>query len=261
MASKRAKNKRLTILPTEEIDAYFGLPRFTDAERSHYFSLSNDEHKLSQTLSSHTQWYFILQLGFFKAKKQFFIINHRDVAINTRFIAQTYQGQKPRKKVSEDTHRKIRKMILKHLDVFDDSQESRDKIQQRADELTKSTLDTKSIFDSLYDFVTKSKYIIPKYSTFQNIISNALKQESLRLQNILENLLPQYATKALNKLLAIDNNYYEITAVKKDQKNFRHEEVKKLLSIRKITIAYTMSPKEWCQNYRLLKAWSSIMHH
>ncbi|OGT59019.1 MAG: hypothetical protein A3F43_06615 [Gammaproteobacteria bacterium RIFCSPHIGHO2_12_FULL_42_10] len=58
------QNKRIAILSDEEINFYFSLPCFSDTERSHYFSLSEAEYKVNQTLSSATQWYFILFLYF-----------------------------------------------------------------------------------------------------------------------------------------------------------------------------------------------------
>lgn len=228
--TKKAINKRLTLLSPEEIDSYFGVPQFTDIERSHYFSMSDEEHRLSQTLSSQTQWYFILQLAYFKAKKQFFIVDHNAAKVDVDFIVQTYQRQKPRKNVSEDSHRKIRKMLLGHCNISDDLSTARTELHQRAQELVMTTHNPKTIFISLYDYMAKSNYIIPQYSTFQKTISYALQQESTRLQKILDKLLPQYAVNALNQLLAVKDNFYEITSVKKDQKNFRHEEVKKVIN-------------------------------
>ncbi len=223
------KSKRLSILSSEEIELYFGLPQFSDTERSHYFSLTDPELKLSRTLSSHTKWYFILQLGYFKAKKQFFIISHRKVKSDIDFIARTHQCIKPHKDVSEDTHRKVRQIILSCFNFSDDINIIKSKIMDKANDTASSTIDPKALFKSLYDCLTESKWIIPGYSTFQNIISNALKQESLRLQNILQKLLPQYAVKAMNKLLSVDEQYYEITSIQKDQKNFRYNEVQKII--------------------------------
>jgi hypothetical protein len=83
-------NKRQAIFSYEEIDFYFSLPCFSDTERSHYFSLSEAEYKINQTLSSATQWYFILQLGYFKAKKQFFIFKYPQIKSDAEFIKKIY---------------------------------------------------------------------------------------------------------------------------------------------------------------------------
>ena len=43
-------------------------------------------------------------------------------------------------------------------------------------------------------------------------------------------MLPQYAVNTLDKLLNVENQYYEITAVKKDQKSFKYKEVQKIIA-------------------------------
>ena len=62
--------KRLRILGDDEIEAIYGRPHFTHEERRQYFSLSQPEKELLTELRSvKSQTYFILQLGYFKAKK------------------------------------------------------------------------------------------------------------------------------------------------------------------------------------------------
>ncbi|MEO8402004.1 MAG: DUF4158 domain-containing protein [Gammaproteobacteria bacterium] len=223
-------NKRLAILSHEEIDFYFSLPCFSDTERSHYFSLSEAEYKINQTLSSATQWYFVLQLGYFKAKKQFFVFQYSQIKTDAEFIKRIYQCDLSRKSISEDTHRKIRHMILTHLKYNDDIPTIKNYLINKSQSIVSDTIDPKSIFRLLYDYMEMSSFIIPQYSTFQSIISAALKQESLRLQNTLQKMLPQYAVNTLDKLLNVENQYYEITAVKKDQKNFKYKEVQKIIA-------------------------------
>ena len=65
--------KRLRILGDDEIEALYERPHFTPEERWQYFALSQTEKEVLQTLRSvKSQIYFILQLGYFKAKHLFF---------------------------------------------------------------------------------------------------------------------------------------------------------------------------------------------
>ncbi len=74
--------KRLTILTVKEIQGLYGLPQFTDEEQATYFALDPlVKQQLDQLRNITTSVYFILQLGYFKAKKQFFI-SHRETLIN-----------------------------------------------------------------------------------------------------------------------------------------------------------------------------------
>jgi hypothetical protein len=83
--------KRLRILGDDEIEAIYGIPRFTHEERRQYFSLSQPEKELLTELRSvKSQTYFILQLGYFKAKKLFFTFNLREVEEDVQYILQQY---------------------------------------------------------------------------------------------------------------------------------------------------------------------------
>jgi hypothetical protein len=66
-------SRRLSILTAAEIDALHGLPRFTEDNRRLHFDLSRTERLLVvRTMSAAV--HLILQLGYFKAKSQFFAL-------------------------------------------------------------------------------------------------------------------------------------------------------------------------------------------
>ena len=61
---------RLTILTPKELQALYGLPQFTDEERDAYFALDPRQKQALNVYRTFTaKTYFILQLGYFKAKK------------------------------------------------------------------------------------------------------------------------------------------------------------------------------------------------
>jgi hypothetical protein len=61
---------RLTILTPKEIQAVYGIPQFTPEERDAYFALDPREKQALTGYRTFTaKTYFILQLGYFKAKK------------------------------------------------------------------------------------------------------------------------------------------------------------------------------------------------
>lgn len=65
--------KRLKILGVEEIEALYERPCFTHEERVEYFTLSSDEETVLERLhSKKSRLYFVLQLGYFKARHLFF---------------------------------------------------------------------------------------------------------------------------------------------------------------------------------------------
>src|SRR6266850_8310666 len=71
--------KRLRILGDEEIDALYGRPRFTPDERQEYFAFSPPELTALEQFRSHpSRLYCMLQLGYFKARQQFFVFSLRE---------------------------------------------------------------------------------------------------------------------------------------------------------------------------------------
>jgi hypothetical protein len=72
--------KRLAILGTAEIEDIYGRPCFTPEERDEYFMLSPEEKAaMAQLHSVKSRTFFILQLGYFKARAMFFIFDLGDV--------------------------------------------------------------------------------------------------------------------------------------------------------------------------------------
>ena len=83
--------RRLAILTAGEVDDLYGLPRFTAEDRQLYFDLSAAErtavdavHTLSIAV------HLTLQLGYFKAKRQFFLSRPEAVREDVRYILQQY---------------------------------------------------------------------------------------------------------------------------------------------------------------------------
>ena len=66
--------RRLSVLTAQEIDDLSGLPRFTQDDRRLYFDLSASEHESVKAVHTTTAAvHLVLQLGYFKAKRQFFV--------------------------------------------------------------------------------------------------------------------------------------------------------------------------------------------
>ncbi|MCU7850433.1 MAG: DUF4158 domain-containing protein [Candidatus Thiodiazotropha sp. (ex Lucinoma kastoroae)] len=72
----KANQNRLSILTQSEIQAYFGIPRLTQEDREYYFELAANKVKLiSENWPLNSKLYFVLQLGYFKARRMFFSFN------------------------------------------------------------------------------------------------------------------------------------------------------------------------------------------
>ena len=70
----KENSKRLHIIGANEIAAIYDLPRFSAEDQAHYFSLSAHERAVLPELRTYTsRIFFVLQLGYFKAVRQFFL--------------------------------------------------------------------------------------------------------------------------------------------------------------------------------------------
>src|SRR3954470_16173314 len=91
MPTENTAQKRLRILGDDEIEALYGRPRFAEEERTQFFALSPAERVvLEQFHSIKSRIYWILQLGYFKAKQLFFTFAFPEVAEDARYIQEQF---------------------------------------------------------------------------------------------------------------------------------------------------------------------------
>ena len=84
---------RIRILSDDEIEALYGRPYFTHEERAEYFALSAAEKAaLTQLRFSNAKILFLLQLGYFKARRMFFVFEPQEVEEDIRFLRERYLG-------------------------------------------------------------------------------------------------------------------------------------------------------------------------
>jgi uncharacterized protein DUF4158 len=84
-------SRRLAILTAREIHDLYGLPCFTEQERCVYFDLSPAEHDAVEAVHTDAAAvHLVLQVGYFKAKRQFFIYKPEMVRDDLRHIVKRY---------------------------------------------------------------------------------------------------------------------------------------------------------------------------
>ena len=71
--------KRLKILGAKEKEEIYGIPCFGQADRIEHFALTKDqESELSMLRSLKSKAMFVLQLGYFKSRRMFFVYGFDD---------------------------------------------------------------------------------------------------------------------------------------------------------------------------------------
>lgn len=237
--SETKSAQRLKILTDEQISSVYGRPQFNDAERTHFFSLSDDllkTLKLKSTNGKETlsKLYFILQLGYFKARHLFFSLQYNDNEIldDIRFIMNTYMPNDniPKKSPVKSIKAKIKNQILKILNFRDDFEETNKLSLEKAAIIVRRTNKITDIFEELMNFLKESKIVLPPYSRMQKIIGKSLKNENIRIMEIIKKHIKEPIINAIENLLSLEDAFYKITELKFDAKCFQTQEMKYELS-------------------------------
>ena len=91
---------------------------------------------------------------------------------------------------------------------------------QQAAQIVRRDVTPGFIVAELIAYLNEHKIIRPGYTTFQDLISEALSAERLRLGSLLEEVLDEAAKAALAQLLVRDDTLSELAALKQDAKDF-----------------------------------------
>jgi TnpA family transposase len=224
------RTMRLRILSDDEIHALYERPRFTQEEREEYFVLSAEENAaLAQLHSLKSRMFFILHLGYFKARRMFFTFSLRDVEEDAAHIRRKYflfyDDADPA--IAEGTRLKHQRLILNLCKYRNIDAVIRRTLEARARQTAAVCGKPIYIFRELMDHLAEQRVVAPGYSTMQDIIGGALAHEQRRLAAIVENHVDPTAKEALDRLLENPNGLHEITLLKRDPRDFSNREIRR----------------------------------
>ena len=227
----KSSGNRLTILSQKEIQDLYDLPKMSYEDRIKFFLLNTLEKKeLSHFRLLRAKIYFILQLGYFKAKKMFFNFSFNAVEDDTQFILQNHfpgvyhiEGRG----LSLIPRLNQQKRILKLLGYRALSKTDKKELLGKAKYL--ATIYTKPVylFKELFNDMESRRVVFPAYSFFQVIIGNALSYETARLAKLVQEKMSQDIKEQFDKLLTAETNLYELTLLKKEPRDFSNSEIKR----------------------------------
>jgi hypothetical protein len=169
-----APSQRLRILTEEEIGALYGRPCFSADDRLHSFALTQPEHDLFVSFGQpHVQLYFILQLGYFKAKQIFFTFTFDQVAEDVAYIRERYFSTVQRLKLRLLNKRTILKQRQSILSLFQYrlcTATDRQRLLLRARQVARISSKPIYVFRALLDYLTEQRIVSPGYSVLQEAI-------------------------------------------------------------------------------------------
>jgi TnpA family transposase len=224
--------KRLHILDDEEIEALYGRPCLSGDDRSSVFTLTQPEKDL---LASFThlpiQLYFLLQLGYFKAKQLFFTFTFDEVIEDVTYLLERYFPEAPRtelRMLNKRTILKQRQRILKLFGYRLCTPTDRQDLFLRAQQAARISSKPIYILRDLLHYLTEHRLVKPGYTFLQEeLVGKAVTAEGKRLTSMLHTLLSSEECLALDALLTETDELYSITRLKRQPKDFSLGEMRR----------------------------------
>ena len=221
--------KRIRILGDDEIEAIYGIPRFTNEERIEYFSLlPSEKAMLEQRHSIKSRIYFILQLGYFKARHLFMDFSIREVFEDAKYIQERYfpDFQLTEIKIKYATRTNQQRLILSLSNYRNCDAEERWKLETKAQQAAVVCSKPIYIFREIIHYLSKEHIVVPVYSFLQDTIGKALKDEQNRMVSIVRRHLKPSDIQLLKSLLSDSQGLHEITLLKREPKDFSLKEIR-----------------------------------
>ena len=220
---------RLKILADDEIEALYTHLPFTDEDRQLYFSLPETERTAIRHLPIKTRIYFILQLGYFKAQKQFFTFLLDEVTDDLIYIHHAHFAMHEIENyaVTPKTRANQQWIILDLCRYRLCAEEERHALEMKASQLAKVSSKPIYIFRELLQHLEENKIVIPPYTYLQDAIGKVLQQEQRRLIEFAKAQLSPEDVAILNNLLQNPQGLYEVTHLKRSPKDFGSREMKR----------------------------------
>ena len=90
------QQNRITLLSEAEINDFYARPSFDRPAQKEYFSLSRAEQNIvNRYRNVKSKIYFILQLGYFRAGRNFYDFNFENVQTDVSYVLKTYFHRQP----------------------------------------------------------------------------------------------------------------------------------------------------------------------
>lgn len=221
-------DKRIKILNDREIDNLYSLPKFTFEDQIVFFSLNNQEQKVLSCIQDFaTKVHFVLQLGYFKAKKKLFQYNYQDVKHDILFIInQNFtRGRTYRTILHKAKKLQNNKRILELLQFKEFNKSVRVQLVEHTILLTRQHVCHLDIFRELITYIEVQRITLPDYTIMQDIISLSINVEQRRLDNKINEALAPELSELLEKMLS-SNETLGLNVFKKLPKNFCYNALK-----------------------------------
>lgn len=220
---------------TEHHDLY-DVPQFNENDRDYFFTLNESElFELEQLRVSSNKAYFILLLGYFKAKPVTLTLTWGIVKNDLTYIYQKYfpNSKVPRKNIHKDAKSDIYKKVFSLTGFRRFSENDEKKLLEQAALAVFNRADSKNVFDTCVNYLNQQWIALPALYRLHKVVNKALKQEEDRLFAIFKRELKGDIKKYIVSLLAPQRTTDEFNTLRQQAKDFTFGELSRELQDKK----------------------------
>jgi TnpA family transposase len=202
-----------------------------------YFDLSANEMDIIDTVHTRSAAvHLALQLGYFKAKRQFFVYQREAVLDDLNYILQKYfpgMGLETIKELSKPTRLEQQRVILQLCDFRICGDTAKAELEQKAQRVAMLSTHPVFILSETLKYLTNQRIVAPGYTTLQDMVSRVVSGERRRITDLLAQTLTPVLKKQLDALLQSDEGMYRISLLKHEPKDFSYSELRQEVERRK----------------------------
>ncbi len=222
--------RRLTILSAEEIATLYDLPKLNDDDRRLYFDLSTAERDaVYRVHTTAAAIHLAIQLGYFKARRRFFVYEPDNVADDLAYIVKhVFAGKEIAsfKTLSKPTRLEQQQIILQLFNYRLADQAAKDELEKKAQRFAMLSTQPIYIMREVLQYLESQRIVIPGYTFLQDLVGRAVTRERNRITELLAQALIPATKEQLDTLLQADEQVYRISALKREARDFSYKELR-----------------------------------
>jgi len=223
------RSHRLAILRQDEIDEVWGQPHFDTRDRDLYFDLTPQELAVVVARRNAVGVHFVLQLGYFHARRMFFDPSGAAAREDLQHIVARYFPERrhlPLPAVpSRPTMQSIQDQILDLLG-YRRWTGMRSALAARLGELAMRSTQPHYLLREALKFVDRERVIRPAYSALQDLVGEVMNAERDRLTTRLRKALKPAVRQVLTGLHSAEGETYSVGLLKQDLRDFTYTELR-----------------------------------
>ena len=215
-----ARDARLSILTAHEVEDLYGLPCFTEDDRSLYFDLGTAERELVDgVFTISVAVHLVLQFGYFKAKRQFFVYDLQAVEDDLQYILRHHFPKRHLSEInllSKPTRLEQQRAILRLFDYRPCDAAAKAELEQKAQRVAMLSAQPVFILREVLQHLVHRRIVAPGYTYLQDMVGRTVSGERLRITRLLgRSLTPVTVERQLEALLEADEGMYPESACSK----------------------------------------------